>query len=117
MRQVVFAACLDREVAYEENLQGDFTRCALPILQRGEPLTNERFQEAILTAFGAQARQHPLLDCAGAARPAPLFGLPPAGAVPSGGRGTGSRPLPSADHAADVAQLLEAAAAVLRGRG
>jgi hypothetical protein len=112
MRQVVFAACMDREVAYEENQQGDFTRFALPILQRGESMSNDRFHQAVVRAFGTQPRQHPWLDCSDAARGAALFGF--TGRTEGAGRGIGSLPTGSGDGNSTAA-LLDAIAAVLRG--
>jgi hypothetical protein len=109
MKQVVFAACQDREVAYEQNQQGDFTRICLPILRRGTVLTNEQLQAAVIAAFGPQARQHPLLDCATAARAARLFGPVAGGATTSDGRAIAIGAAPG------TAQLLEAVAALLRG--
>ena len=123
MRQVVFSACMDREVAYEQDLKGDFTRHALQILSRGGGgggLTNERFQEAVVAAFGKHARQHPLLDCAAAARQAPLLGSVDGSSrrAEEGRRGPDSPP-PLAAFAGngDAAKLFEAMAALLRGAG
>ncbi|HEY0173159.1 MAG TPA: caspase family protein [Pyrinomonadaceae bacterium] len=64
MKQVVFAACLDSEVAWESNGQGDFTRVAAPLLRAAQGLTNEDFSRAVVGKFGASPRQHPELDCA-----------------------------------------------------
>ncbi len=66
MRQVVFAACQDAEVAYEHSGQGDFTRHAVAVLAQGlAGLTNRAFQERVASAFGLRPSQHPRLDCAG----------------------------------------------------
>jgi Caspase domain len=112
MRQVVFAACMDREVAYEQNQQGDFTRNALPILRRGEPMTHEQFQDAVVTAFGPRAAQHPLLDCAAAARSAPLFG---ARAKGTGVAGRGTSLIEAGGMRSEgIAKLLEVALTMLR---
>ena len=116
MKQVVFAACQDREVAYEQNQQGDFTRYCLPILERGSALTNERLQAIVTAAFGPQTRQHPLLDCAAAARSARLFAQTTVGVATPDRRNTPSPSLPSIDSAVSAAQLFEAVAALLRGR-
>jgi hypothetical protein len=63
-REVLFAACLSTESAYESNGQGDFTRRATQILAAGlGGLTNEGFQERVRTAFGARRRQNPELRC------------------------------------------------------
>lgn len=65
LKQIVFAACLDSEVAWESNGQGDFTRVAAPLLRAAtRGLTNEDFARAVLDKFGASPRQHPELDCA-----------------------------------------------------
>jgi hypothetical protein len=75
MREVVFAACLSTEVAYENDGQGDFTRHATRILQE-EPagLSNGSFLERVTQAFGTIPRQHPGLYCKAEARSLPLFG-------------------------------------------
>lgn len=64
MREVTFAACRSKEVAWEVEGQGEFTRRAHEALARGtDGLTNAAFLEAVLQAFGANARQQPQLDC------------------------------------------------------
>lgn len=64
MREVTFAACRSKEVAYEVDGQGEFTRRAHDVLKQGaDGLTNAGFLEAVLRAFGANARQQPQLDC------------------------------------------------------
>jgi hypothetical protein len=64
MRNIAFTACMDSEVAYESDGQGDFTRQALQILSNGSRgLTNEQFAAAVMGAFAAAPRQHPQLDC------------------------------------------------------
>ena len=69
MQEVVFSACLSQEVAWETGGHGDFTVKATDALRAGiDGVTNEQFQDLVSRAFGAQARQHPLLDCAKAAR-------------------------------------------------
>ena len=69
MREVVFSACLSQEVAWESGGHGDFTVKATEALSAGiEGVTNEQFQDMVSRAFGSQARQHPLLDCAKDAR-------------------------------------------------
>jgi hypothetical protein len=80
MRQILFAACLDREVAYESRGQGEFTVRATRILQQQgiAGLTNEIFHNQVLAAFGAQPQQHPDLDCAPDMRQAPLLQPPQA---------------------------------------
>jgi hypothetical protein len=69
------------------------------VLARGiEGLNHQRFLEAVLAEFGPDARQQPMLDCAPAARFAPL--LQPLGQA---GRGTA---------AAGGAELQQAVAAL-----
>lgn len=64
MRDVKFAACLDSEVAWESNGHGEFTVRAMQVLAGGvDAMTNEQFVRRITEAFGANARQHPMLDC------------------------------------------------------
>jgi hypothetical protein len=59
---VLFSACQDREVAFENNGSGDFTRHATAVLRQGlAGLTNGAFLERVRTAFGAGARQSPNL--------------------------------------------------------
>jgi hypothetical protein len=69
MRDVVFAACRPDEVAWEVDGQGEFTRHACAVLGPGaDALTNEQFAQQVVQAFGATPRQHPMLDCAAAAK-------------------------------------------------
>lgn len=74
---VSFAACSDREVAYEEDGQGIFSRHALAVI--GTVLdgkgSNQDFLRAVLADFGGDDRQHPLLDKpVGGIENAPLLG-------------------------------------------
>jgi hypothetical protein len=117
MREVVFSACRDNEVAWENDGQGDFTRHATSILASGVgTLSNRAFQERVTAAFGDAPAQHPLLDCAAAARARPL--LAAAGTAPTravGSSGSAGRSL--ADGAgAPIAQLLQAVAALVGRR-
>lgn len=65
MREVVFSACQSSEVAWESNGHGEFTLRATSILQAGlDGLSHEGYMQRIHTAFGANPRQQPLLDCA-----------------------------------------------------
>jgi hypothetical protein len=65
MRHVLFSACMDSEVAFEEAGAGAFTGHAAAVLRSAsEGLTNAQFQENVTTAFGASPAQHPQLDCA-----------------------------------------------------
>lgn len=61
---VHFAACRDREVAYEEDGQGNFSRNALTVFERvlAGHGSNRAFQEAVALQFGNDRRQHPVLD-------------------------------------------------------
>lgn len=69
MRQAVFSACRDYEVAYEANGHGDFTLRATRFLASSAAgVTHEQFQRRVAAAFGQGARQHPELDCAPADR-------------------------------------------------
>lgn len=64
LREVTFAACRSNEVAWEVEGQGEFTRRAHEVLAQATPgLTNVAFYEAVLQAFGPNARQQPQLDC------------------------------------------------------
>ncbi len=65
MKQVAFAACQDREVAFENNGAGVFTTFATRMLAAPlPPLTNRQFQQRVVAAFGTPAQQTPNLDCA-----------------------------------------------------
>jgi hypothetical protein len=73
MRQVVYSACRDSEVAYESNGQGEFTVRALQVLRRGVAgLSYEAVLSRVVAAFGPNPRQHPELDCNPAVKGAPL---------------------------------------------
>jgi hypothetical protein len=81
MRQAVFSACRDYEVAFETSGHGDFTTRATRVLAGGVgALTHETFLARVTAAFGEGARQHPELDCAPGARTHPLL-APTAGAA------------------------------------
>jgi hypothetical protein len=75
MREVVFSACRSDEVAFEQNGQGDFTRNAVALLKRGTSISNQQFQERLVSGFAPAGRQHPTLDCAPAANASTLFGF------------------------------------------
>ena len=134
MREVVFSACLDREVAWESNGQGDFTRLALPILRQAvNGWTNEAFAQAVTRAFGATPRQHPELDCAPSARrngflkplsvkavEAPTGDADTSAVLPDvsillGGGGGGGQPDGTSEREA-IAQILTGLASLLRPR-
>jgi hypothetical protein len=69
MRQVVFSACRDYEVAFETAGHGDFTVQTTRLLAGGlGGVTHEAFQARVNAAFGESARQHPELDCAPTSR-------------------------------------------------
>lgn len=63
-RDVVFAACRDDQVAFETAGHGDYTKLVVPIVrQKAGGMTNLAVQKLIQDAFGAGARQNPMLDC------------------------------------------------------
>jgi hypothetical protein len=64
-RDILFAACRDDQVAFESAGHGDFTKAVVPIVRgsSGRGLTNIAIQKLIQEAFGAGARQNPMLDC------------------------------------------------------
>ncbi len=63
MREVVFSACRSDESAWESGGQGEFTVRATRILDGGlDDLTNGRFSENVIAAFGASPRQHSQID-------------------------------------------------------
>jgi hypothetical protein len=69
MNEVLFSACLPKELAFEDNGAGDFTTRATRILLAGiDGITHLEFQRRVTEAFGSPARQNPNLDCAEAAR-------------------------------------------------
>ena len=73
-RDITFAACRDDQVAFETNGHGDYTTAAVPILgSRTQGLTNLQVQKLLQDAFGAGARQNPMLDCDPRARKAVCF--------------------------------------------
>ncbi|MEJ8836940.1 caspase family protein [Ramlibacter sp. AN1133] len=106
MRHVKFSACLDTEVALESGGNGEFTRRAARVLGRGiQGLSNEAFLQAVLTEFGSNAQQRPMLDCASGARAAPLL-LPLAG----GGRAVDACPPGAGSREAALVQAVQALA-------
>lgn len=65
LRNVLFSACLDYQVAYESAGHGEFTVRATKIIRLGiDGCTNEDFQKKVTKAFGPVPRQNPALDCA-----------------------------------------------------
>ncbi len=74
MREVVFSACRRDEVAFENDGQGDFTRRAIPLLDRSLRGTNADFRRAVIAAFGPAPSQHPLLDCSPASETQSFLG-------------------------------------------
>jgi hypothetical protein len=86
MREVNFGACTPAQVAFETNGAGDYSSRAIPILQSGvSGLTNASFLASVINAFGAGARQQPVIDCAPGADSRPLLGaIVTASSGPSG---------------------------------
>ena len=83
MHDIKFAACLDHQVALESAGSGEFTLRALRVLGAGiDGLSNEQFLQRVVAAFGPDAAQNPMLDCADGAGPGgllqPLYGGAPA---------------------------------------
>ncbi|HSH80571.1 MAG TPA: caspase family protein [Herpetosiphonaceae bacterium] len=119
MPEVLFAACLSSEVAYEEGGHGDFTTRATQLLQAGlASLTNEQFEQQVTSRFGTSPRQHPRLYCAPAARSRALLGAvgsAQGATILSAGRtlGTGGNGVVEPTVAA---QLLRIAASLIDGR-
>jgi hypothetical protein len=68
MLDVCFSACLPNEVAYESGGAGQFTTRAARLLAEGGPVTHAAFIDRVVSDFGASPAQHPVLDCAPAAR-------------------------------------------------
>lgn len=97
MRQVVFSACRDFEVAFESDGHGAFTVRATRLLASGiAGVSHDEFQRRVTAAFGEAARQHPDLDCTAPARGRALLGSLAAGsAVPAVVGGNGRGPAPS----------------------
>jgi hypothetical protein len=60
---VLFAACRDDQVAFETGGHGDYTKVVVPIIRQSAGLSNLALQKLIQSAFGAGARQNPMLDC------------------------------------------------------
>ena len=111
MKEVLFAACLSSEVAYENNGHGDFTIRATGVLQAGlGGLTNEQFETQVMTAFGTGARQHPRLYCHPDAKTRGL--LQPL----SAGSRSLAQPAASNGTVDKTAQLLRLLASVVEGQ-
>jgi hypothetical protein len=108
MRQVVYSACQSSELAYETNMQGDFTLRATAILRAGiQGLTHEQFQDRVIAEFGQVPRQNPMLDCVPALRAGLL--LQPFGAANGAPVNTSPADLPAKSALAHFTsqQLLE----------
>ena len=59
-REILFSACRATEVAWESGGQGDFTRHALPLLERSvDTVSNHDFVRSVVGAFGENRRQTP----------------------------------------------------------
>jgi hypothetical protein len=114
MRQVVFSACKDYEVAFETDGHGEFTVRATRLLSGGiASLTHDEFQRRVTAAFGEAPRQHPELDCAPAALGRGLLGS----LVPASSSTTDGRAAPGRSPVADVAQALRHLADALVQQG
>jgi hypothetical protein len=115
MRQVVFSACQDREVAYESNGHGDFTLRAVDLLRNGiAGITHDAFQQRVTDALGAARRQNPNLECAPGAHALSL--LQPfvgGGAVTAPTRQVGIAALSSSASSQEVAELLRTVAKLI----
>jgi hypothetical protein len=75
-RDVLFSACTSKELAYESNMQGDFTLRATRVIANGvSGLSNRDFHERVLAAFGDLRRQTPELNCDIASRGARFLGF------------------------------------------
>lgn len=87
MRDVLFAACQDNEVAWEDGGHGAFTTHATRVLGAGTAgVSNEELQRRIVADFGADDRQHPRLDCRPGAEGLPVLGAAGEGAASRGVR-------------------------------
>lgn len=107
MREVVFTACEPHELAWESNSEGDFTRNALALLRASAGrLTNRDFHDQLTRTFTPRDRQHPTLDCAPDAEPAPLFGYG-AAAAGSNAPGVAERELDPRGVAAQLRRLAD----------
>jgi len=111
MKNVAFSACRHDEVAWENNGHGDFTLRATRLLQAGiDGMTHQQFNQRLIAEFGANARQHPILDCASGSYSRtllqPLIAASAAAtAVPNGANGI-RHDLPP-DTRADMIQTLQ----------
>jgi hypothetical protein len=112
-REILFAACLSHEVAWESNGHGAFTDRALRVLANNSAgsLTNALFAQQIVDAFGPNAQQHPKLY--GMEGAAGAFLLQP---VNGAGTSNGETSAPSragTDHIGAAITALQTAAAEL----
>jgi hypothetical protein len=75
MKVVTFSACRDDELALESDGHGRFTSIVAPLVQAAfdAGTSNDDFQQGISAAFGAEASQHPALDCASSALNRPVL--------------------------------------------
>ena len=110
MRWVNFSACQPFEVAWEHGGQGDFTRHATSVLgSGGSSLTNEGFQQEVVSKFGSSRAQTPFLDCNAEARNQHLFGIGPDRSIEAPEPAAGGDTVRE-----DVAGVLESVARLLR---
>lgn len=73
---IQFAACMDRQCAYETDREGDFTRHALPLLeQAGGGLSNDAFIREVERRLASPVQTPFLLPPAGDLAHRPLLGL------------------------------------------
>jgi len=80
MREVVYSACRDDEVAWESGGHGEFTVRAVPLLRASaRTMSHRQFRDSVAEAFGPAGAQHPELDCSPAALDGAL--LEPLGAA------------------------------------
>lgn len=92
LKGVTFSACRDDEVALEQGGHGAFTTRVAPLVGAAFTgrVTNAEFQQRIVDAFGANAGQHPGLDCASQARSWPFLGIVGTAAAQAGAGGAHS---------------------------
>jgi hypothetical protein len=109
----LFSACRSTEVAWESNGQGDFTRHATTVLAQGvNGVTHGAFLARVVSAFGADPRQHPEIYPPDASALGLLTADPLRGPDVPAVLGA----LPVAVQAADVAAVLRAIADLLTRR-
>lgn len=108
MREVTFSACLQTEVAYENNGRGDWSRIAVPLLAAG-PMSNRAFQSQVDVSFKA-GRQRPYLDSSPVAEERGLLQPLTPGTTPGGATDRPVQPAERAGRTDATAALLRAVA-------